>query len=476
MKGHIGEIWNRGDTLKIFGYEIAKAKAAKPTNPVGVVGLKAANGMVSEEFIRALRWPQAAKTYYEMASNDAVIGGCLYLIETIMGTATWKVKAGANDTETALFIEQCMGDMETSWNDFVNEALSMLTYGFSFHELQYKVRRGPLEKDKKFKSKYSDGKIGWRSMPVRSQASFSEWEFDKATGDTINFIQDTEQGKFTIPIEGNLLFKTKAARNNPEGWSLLRRAYRSWYFKKYIEELEGIGVERNLAGIPVLRPDEQTPLFDENQPDMVKLMEWAQGLVNNLRQDKNHGVILPFGWELDLLGSKGDKSMNTGAIIGRHDSRMAACMLADLIMMGGDRTGSFALAETKEGLFLSSLKAIAGRIADVINTQAIPTLLAINNITPEEFPTVEVANLHVPTINELSLMLRAMNIDITKNKELFNFFLNAINAKEITDEAAIALLSSAKQAAPGTDPNATDPTRTQDQNDNQFKQSDQSYT
>jgi hypothetical protein len=39
-----------------------------------------------------------------------------------------------------------------------------------------------------------------------------------------------------IPIEKSLLFRTSIAKGNPEGVSLLRTAYRSWYFKKRLEE------------------------------------------------------------------------------------------------------------------------------------------------------------------------------------------------------------------------------------------------
>ena len=183
-----------------------------------------------------------------MAYNDAVIGGCLYLIETLIRKAHWHAKAASDDPgdiEAAAFLESCMNDMqEQAWDDFICEVLSMLIYGFSFHEVVYKVRRGPLEKDLKFRSNYTDGKFGWQELPVRSQASLSEWTYDETTGKITEFVQDPSivgvKGDLTkIPIEGNLLFRTKSSRINPEGWSILRRAYRSWYFKRYIEELEG---------------------------------------------------------------------------------------------------------------------------------------------------------------------------------------------------------------------------------------------
>ena len=111
---------------------------------------------------------------------------------------------------------------DQTWSEFISDVLSMLAYGFSFHEIVYKIRRGPLEKDPKFKSNYTDGKFGWQELPIRSQASLSEWTYDNSTGKVIEFVQETSQNPVKIPLDGNLLFRTKSNRNNPEGWSILR--------------------------------------------------------------------------------------------------------------------------------------------------------------------------------------------------------------------------------------------------------------
>ena len=474
--------------LQILGYNISRVnkqvvpiakKEKAPENPVGVVGMRTSSGFVEEEFLYELRWPQAGKVYQEMASNDAIIGGSLYLIETILRKAKWSVKSTvkqedgkeAKEDENAKFIESCMFDMsDQTWDDFICEVLSMLIYGYSFHEVLYKVRRGPEQKDPRFKSKYSDGKIGWQEIPVRSQASISEWVFDEKTGKPIELIQDPglvggQGDKVNIPLAGNLLFRTRSARNNPEGQSILRRAYRSWFFKRYIEELEGIGVERNLAGIPVLKPDENTQLFDPNNQDMVRLLNWAQDLVNGLRQDREHGIILPFGWELELIASKGNASIDTDKIIHRHEARMAMTMLADIVVMGGDRTGSFALAEVKQSFFLASVQAIANSICAVLNTQAIPRLLVLNGIVTEDYPEIVVTDLKQPEIKEIALLLRSMGVDITQNKELLNYLLNVMRAPELSDEEFNAMTALAQQGR------ATE----QDNLDAEAKQSDLDY-
>ena len=422
-------------------------KATTPkakTSPIGVVGLKTSSGKIEEEFIYNLQWPDAGRIYQEMSYNDAVVGGCLYLIETLIRQARWRTEPAskeAGDLEAAEFLESCMNDMSETWDAFICEALSMLPYGFSFHEIVYKTRRGPTERDKKFRSKYTDGRIGWQDLPVRSQATLSEWIADETTGDITHFRQDpslvgSQAPTQDIPLEGNLLFRTKATRGNPEGWSILRRAYRSWYFKRYIEELEGIGIERNLAGIPVLAPPPDVPLFDPNNEEMRKMLAWAQELIDGLRQDRNHGIIIPnTDWELKLLGVDGaGRSIDTDTVIRRHENRIAMSMLADVVLMGGDRTGSFALAETKQSLLMSSLQAIINSIADTLNQDAVPTLFLLNNWQLEKYPKIVADDLQPVTIKDVALLLRCFKIDVTKDPTLFNYLLSLIQAPEMSEE------------------------------------------
>ena len=432
--------------MEIFGYKIEKASTPKaPTTPVGIVGMKTSSGAVQEEFLDELQWPDAGKVYQEMSSNDAVVGGCLYIIETLIRRANWRVEPAsqeASDVEAANFLESCMHDMNgQTWDDFICDVLSMLPYGFSFHEIVYKTRRGPTEKDAKFRSQYTDGKIGWQQLPIRSQASLDEWDIDQDTGKILGFKQDPGRvglnaRTVNIPIEGNLLFKTKASRGNPEGWSLLRRAYRSWYFKRYIEELEGIGIERSLAGIPVLAPPPDVPLFDKDNEEMVAMLNWCQDLVDGLRQDKNHGVIIPStDWSLKLLGAEGSsKALDTDKIIRRHEYRIASSMLSDLILIGGDSAGSFALAETKQSMLLSSLQAIIGSIAATLNSQAVPMLFAVNNWQLEKLPKIAADDLEQPSASDIALILRSLKVDVAQSPKLFNFLLKIMQAPELTAE------------------------------------------
>lgn len=415
---------------------MAESKAtAVNYKQLGESGLTRYGGNVYEEFMPQLRWPRAGRIYKEMADNDPVIGAILYLAEMLIRNVEWNVEPltdSAEDKEAAEFIASCMDDMDTSWNDTVSEVISMLTYGFSFHEIVYKVRRGPEEKNGKYRSEHTDGRIGWRRMPIRSQATLWEWEFAD-DGDIKAFVQHavSHSSEVVIPLSKGLLFRTRVSRDNPEGKSLLRNAYRPWYFKKRIEEIEGIGIERDLAGLPVLQAPEGMDLWNEDDPNMGRLKANAEKLVQSIRRDAEEGILLPFGWDLKLLSTGSSRQFDTNETINRYDNRIAITMLSDLILIGSDNTGSFAMAESKQSILATALEAQLDNIATTFNKYSVAKLLRINSMKGKA--KIVPGEIEAPSVKELSLLLRAMNLDISKDIELMNYLRKVASIPQLDE-------------------------------------------
>lgn len=405
---------------------------------LGVSGLRRYGPYVYEEFLPELRWPQAGKVYQEMSDNDAVIGAILYLAEMLIRGVDWRVEPGGNtdaDMEAAEFLTSCMQDMDSSWASFICEVISMLQYGFSFHEIVYKVRRGPDETNPKYNSKYTDGRIGWRRMPIRAQTSLAEWEFNEE-GDVTAFIQCCEPtfNSVRIPMSKGLLFRTRVSRDNPEGKSLLRNAYRSWFFKKHFEEIEGIGIERDLAGFPVLTAPEGLDLWNDEDPKMVAMRADAEAMVSSIRRDSEEGALLPHGWTLTLLTSGSSRQIDIGSTIERYDNRIAITLLSDLILLG-TKSGSFALAETKESLLGAALQSQLLNVSDVLNAKAVPDLFKLNNFTDlTSLPKIVPTRIQLPTLSELALMLRAMGLNIAGDRKLLDYMRHILGMPNLDDE------------------------------------------
>lgn len=348
---------------------------------IGRVGQRRYGGIFYEEFLSELRGRKGAEVFTEMSNNDETIGAILFAIEMLVRQASWNVEPGgstAKDREAAEFVKSCMDDMQQTWIDTISEILSFLTYGWSFHEIVYKRRIGRT-KDNRTSSKYDDGLIGWMKLPIRSQETLYQWEYD----DQDNLIGMTQMpppdfGLITIPMNKAMLFRTRSRKDNPEGRSILRTAYRSWYFKRRIQEIEGIGIERDLAGLPVITTPEGMDIWDKDDEDMNAIRAGLEAMVKNIRRDSTEGLVLPFGYTFELTSTGGSRQFDTNSIIARYDTKISQTVLADFIQLGHESVGSFALSSDKTNLFSMAICAFLDIICQTFNSQGIPALIDIN--------------------------------------------------------------------------------------------------
>lgn len=348
---------------------------------IGRVGQRRYGGIFYEEFLSELRGRKGVEVFTEMSNNDETIGAILFAIEMLVRQASWNVEPGgstAKDREAAEFVKSCMDDMQQTWIDTISEILSFLTYGWSFHEIVYKRRMGRT-KDNRTSSKYDDGLIGWMKLPIRSQETLYQWEYD----DQDNLIGMTQMpppdfGLITIPMSKAMLFRTRSRKDNPEGRSILRTAYRSWYFKRRIQEIEGIGIERDLAGLPVITTPEGMDIWDKDDEDMNAIRAGLEAMVKNIRRDSTEGLVLPFGYTFELTSTGGSRQFDTNSIIARYDTKISQTVLADFIQLGHESVGSFALSSDKTNLFSMAICAFLDIICQTFNSQGIPALIDIN--------------------------------------------------------------------------------------------------
>lgn len=468
-----------------------KTNGRTPVNlkQLGVSGLRRYGPYVYEEFLPELRWPYAGKVYQEMSDNDPVIGAVLYLAEMLIRGTTWRVEPAGQtpaDKEAAEFLESCMNDMEMSWANVISEILSMLVYGFSFHEIVYKIRRGPDERNPKYKSKFSDGRIGWRRLPIRAQTSLHEWTFND-DGDVVAFVQMAEPDFkiVSIPMSKGMLFRTRVSKDNPEGKSLLRNAYRPWFFKKHFEEIEGIGIERDLAGFPVLTAPDDLDLWNDTDENMVTLRTRAEELVASVRRDSEEGLILPAGWDLKLLSSGSSRQINIGETIDRYDNRIAITMLSDIILIGNNKAGSFALADTKQSMLAAALQSQLYNISDVFNEKAVPDLFKYNNFPNiTSYPKIVPGQIQTPSLKEVALILRAMGLNIAGDIDMQNYLRSILGMPYLTQETFDKVyLKQVKDISdkdsnntPNNSSNNKAEAQMDDSVDNDFEQNDLTYT
>ena len=440
-------------------------KAAKFTE-VGHEGLYVSAGYVQDEFLPALQGDRALKVYREMGDNDPVIGGIMFATLMLARQVDWSIEpykdpakdakkakaaaaaasataaAGAPvtpgaalgpavakalalavdngddtgpDDENANFVEDCFHDMANSWEDTLSQILTFIQYGWSMHEIVYKFRRG-YKDDTEETSKYSDGKIGWKKLAGRAQETRFRWEVDEK-GRILGMHQRVPQigESFYIPMEKALLFRTQTNKNNPEGKSAFRNAYRPWFFKTRVEVIEAIGIERDLAGFPVMWVPFQM-LSASATPEEKAALDGFKDIVRNIKRDEQEGLVMPLAYDdrgnkmydISLLASSGKRQFDTDATISRYNQQIAMVILADFIMLGHEAVGSKALGASKIDLYMAALEAWLDAIADIFNTVAIPRLLRVNKMDPARAPKLVHTKIQSVDPAELGAAIQAL--------------------------------------------------------------------
>ena len=377
---------------------------AKPTATdfmeIGSSGLQQNGGMIRDDFLRQMQGKQGYANLREMADNDPVVGALLSAIELQIRSVEWTVDAADPNNQAAKdaaeFVSSCLTDMSMSWPDTLSTITTYLVYGFSIHELVYK-RRGGYTNDAKTRSKFNDNRIGWRKLPIRSQDTIQRWDLDDTGGIKGAYQMDPyapKKGLVYLPMEKCLLFRTTVKSNNPQGRSILRNAFVPWYYKRRIQEIEAIGVERDLAGIPVALVPPQL-LSDNATSDESAALAEIKKIVRNIKRDEQEGIVFPLAYDpetkalaydLKLLSTGGSRQFDTDTIIARYDQRIAMTVLADFILLGHEKVGTQALSVSKIEIFMKSLHAYLTGIAEVFNSHAIPRLIRLNGISEELSP------------------------------------------------------------------------------------------
>jgi len=435
---------------------------------MGSTGLRVFGGRVDEEFLKQLRGRKAIQVYREMADNDAIVGAVLFAIEMLIRQASWRVEPASEemaDQEVASFVEGALEDMAESWEDTLSAILSFLHFGYSIHEEVYKRRLG-ASRDQARDSMFDDGKIGWLKLPIRAQETLERWQLD-AHGqiEAVEQIAPPAYRRVLLPYDRLLHFRTTTGKGNPLGRSILRSAYRSWTFKRRIEEIEGIGIERDLAGLPVARVPVELLMTDATAADRA-LADDLETLLRNIRRDEKEGILFPLAYDeagrelykLELLTTGGRRQFETTEIVNRYNAQIAMTVLADFVVLGHEKVGSFALASSKTNLFSVALGAWLDSIADIFNRFAIPRLLALNTFTGKRPALVhgDVESVDLTELGDYISKLAGAGVSLFPNEALEKWLLEQAGAPAATEDEGDPLED---PPAEDDEPPAEDPDR-----------------
>jgi hypothetical protein len=383
------------------------ATTFKTGSEIGHEGIEAFYGHVSETYLAKLEWPGVYDIYDEMRRRDPTLRGLLNAVKLLARQADWKAEPASDqpaDREAADYLNECLSDMSHTVEDFLDDALTFLPFGWSSFEICYKWRDGKS-------SMFDDGRIGWRKLAFRRQSTLNRWEFDESGGLAGWWQQAApDYADVFLPIEKLIHLVSERDGGNPEGLALFESAYEPWHYVKNLQIISGIGWQRSFVGLPVFEFAEKP-----SSEDSAAVKEIGQGLAVDDRQY----ISVPPGVTVKLESTANSNSQPLLETIKFYRTLMLQMVLADFMMLGtSSGTGSWALGSDKSELFLIAVNGYLDKIAAFWNRYGVARLFGYVDFPDMTgLPRMAHTDVHKPSWGELAGFINQIAAHIRMSDE-----------------------------------------------------------
>jgi hypothetical protein len=466
-------------TTELTTEQRAEVYGFDPADEIGFVGTRRAGGMLVEEFLPELAGTRGIQVFREMGANDPIVGSMLTALKLLARQVTWSATPADQSPrarEIADWFETVMDDMNTTWDVALSGMMSFLQYGWFVGEIVPKRRLGmdpgmaedgrPLPS-----SRFRDGLWGLQTIEPRLQDTLVDWTYDGDAPVAMHQQNPLTGETAKVPLVKCVHLTTTAERANPEGVSVLRAAYLPWYMKRRLQELEAIGVERDLVGMPMAEVPVSVLSSRASDNDKATLSK-VRETVTKVRRNETDGLVFPMAYDdngrpmykFSLLTSGGARQFDIGAIVTRYDQRILLAGLTDFLLLGHEGVsglGVTSIGSTKVDLVNAALETYVNLIAAEINAKVSPLLMRLNGWPTELAPTWVPGRVDAVDLDQLGKYITALaqaGMPLFPNPELEQHLSQMADLPYDPDAAAAAWEMSAGSmtatAPAGNDPEA----------------------
>lgn len=335
-----------------------------------------------------LAFPNCLPIYADM-QNSSKIGGILESITLRITGMSWSLTGDQVRPEVMEFLHEQFGMTKSSEGrvrhriagvnllEHLADALTCLAYGFAPFEQVYSVGAPvtPTEQALGLRWVTRLRKLGHRDPATISEVGVG------SDGGLIDIVQrvttaDGTQRQVSIPVDRLVLYTNGRKGGDWYGKSVLRRAYRDWYFMDMFERLHAQIIERNGMGFPTME-------YDPSQMTKDQAME----VVRSVRAGEEVGAAFPAGAGSFTLTGVSGSLVDPLPAIQRHEQLIGKALLSMVMDLGHDN-GARSLGDTFQALFDSALNAFADRFAETFTEHVIADLVALNFGPSERYPVL----------------------------------------------------------------------------------------
>ena len=117
-------------------------------------------------------------------------------------------------------------------------------------------------------------------------------------------------------------------------------------------------------------------------------------------------------------------------LIQRHMQLAAIALLADFVLLGHEKAGSWALADNKTGLFAKAIGGLLDSVFDILNRHGVPRLWALNGLPMDRMPQVKHGDLEARDFDAIATYLQkltASGMIVFPHKQLEDTLMESAN-------------------------------------------------
>ena len=368
---------------------MADNTAPQPTTLIGMqrtigrTGLRSYGGIIHEQELPQLQNVLVRMRIFREMRLDLTIGILEQAITRVLLAADFATVPAGNtpaDQYAADLLLDIMNNMSVEWYEHVEDALEHLWFGFAITQIVLKQR--------------SDGNIGLADLMPMGQEMTFRWGRQDSTGaiSGVEMLDPVTGSIYKLPAEKFLHFTDRGRKRNPEGEGMCLHVWRSWRFMTILQELEAIGIERDVGGMPVF-----TTVNKPSEAEKSDILEQAKAM----RQDEEAGLILYEGTTVAPYQSA-NKMYDVRTVIENYAWEILAYAGAQWLKLG-EANGTQALVQGTTDMFGLYLRAIQERLLSVWHKQLVPTLAMFNPrlVTPNGTPKITWADPGVPDVKAI---------------------------------------------------------------------------
>jgi len=373
----------------------SKPNRVTPYEVIGAMGTAVYGGWVQDsEGSSALKGSRRYQTYSDMLANTSIVGAGVRYFLNLTASSRWSMQPATgedvNEDEAHEMAELCeqllFSDPKTPWHRVIRRAAMYRFYGFSVQEWTAKKR--------------DDGVITMADIRPRPQKTIERWDVDE-NGDVLGILQRSPQDSREIYLpRGKCLYVVDdTLSDSPEGLGIFRHLAGPAKRLERYEQLEGVGFETDLRGIPVGRgPFTQLaqmvkdgsisaadreriegPLreFVENHIKGPKLGMMLDSMPY-LTQDDKASPSAQKQWDLELLKAGSTGQAEVAEAINRVNREMARVLGVEQLLLGESSTGSHALSKDKTQSFFMLVNGTLKELCEAVGDDLLTPLFMLN--------------------------------------------------------------------------------------------------